>query len=357
MIACGGSGAPLITEWTGTIECNRTTNTGLSWQLTYFDTMTNCQALAFANKRIGYAFTELHSVPGVYPHEVNLKTTDGGGTWFPIPAHIPAGSFGVSGAYFQNSNVGFLSGHGIAKTTDAGITWNVVFGGSTFLGGMSWPDSVHGWAYSGNGTIYRTTNGGGLPIVLASFTARHLGGTRVRLDWRTLSETNNYGFFVQRRRASDTSFTEISSLIPGYGTTNEPHDYTWTDSNASIARWYYRLKQVDLGGPVHYTEPVIVDVTTGAAQHKAPFEFRLEQNYPNPFNPSTRIAYSVQGSGFTSLKVFDILGREVATLVNELKQAGTYEVNFDASKLSSGVYMYRLQSAGLSVTRKLLLTR
>jgi hypothetical protein len=319
--------------------------------------MTNCQALAFANQRIGYAFTSLHSAPGIYPHEVNLKTTDGGTSWFPIPAHIPAGSFGISAAYFQNPNVGFLSGHGIAKTTDAGITWNVVFGGSTFLVGMSWPDSVHGWAFSGNGTIYRTTNGGGLPIVLSSFTARHLGGTRVRLDWRTLNETNNYGFFVQRRWQTDSTFTEISPLIPGYGTTNEPHDYSWTDSNATINRWYYRLKQVDLGGPVHFTEPIVVDVTTGVAEAKPPLKFSLSQNYPNPFNPATQVRYQVSEVGHVTVRVFDILGSEVAALVNEVKQPGEYKVEWNAENFPSGVYFYSLTAGEYRRTLKMLLVR
>jgi hypothetical protein len=181
------------------------------------------------------------------------------------------------------------------------------------------------------------------------------------LDWRTLSETNNYGFFVQRRRQTDSTFTEISSLIPGYGTTNEPHDYTWTDSNATIARWYYRLKQVDLGGPVHYTEPVIVDVTTGVGGKTTAFEFRLEQNYPNPFNPKTEVRYQIPTSPGevrrVTLNVFDVLGREVATLVNEKLQAGSYATTFDATGLASGIYFARLTLGGRTLTGKLVVAK
>jgi hypothetical protein len=90
---------------------------------------------------------------------------------------------------------------------------------------------------------------------------------------------------------------------------------------------------------------------------EGPAEFSLEQNYPNPFNPSTRIAFSVQGSGFTSLKVFDLLGREVATLVNENLTAGSYRVKFDASGLASGVFFYRLVAGGQALTRKMVVAK
>jgi photosystem II stability/assembly factor-like uncharacterized protein len=356
-IILAGGAETVIGEWTGTMECYRSIDSGFTWQQTFFDSMWAVRALAFGDWRIGYAFSELHN--DTVARVVTLKTTNGGRTWLPIPARL-AGSegLGVQDAFFQNPVVGFVCGNGVASTVDGGMTWTRVPGFPTsFFSSMSWPDSLHGWIVGHGGKVYRTTNGGGLPIVLASFTARHLGGTRVRLDWRTLSETNNYGFFVQRRRQTDSTFTEISSLIPGYGTTNEPHDYSWTDSNATINRWYYRLKQVDLGGPIRFTEPIVVDVTTNVGEVKSPFEFRLVQNYPNPFNPSTRIAYSVQGSGFTSLKVFDVLGREVATLVNEEKQPGEYSVTFDASNLSSGVYVYKLQAGGFTASKKMIVMR
>ncbi len=368
MIACGGSGTPLITEWTGTIECNRTTDAGVTWQLTYFDTLSPCSAIGMATDLVGYVFTSLGLTPNTWHHTITLKTTDAGATWFSIPARVNAQYLGIGEAYFRNPDCGFISGgqlfddsSGLAQTTDGGINWQIV---QTVRGTglkMSWPDSVHGWVAGRDGKLYRTINGGGLPIVLASFTARHLGGTRVRLDWRTLSETNNYGFFIERRRQTDSTFTEISSLIPGYGTTNEPHDYSWTDSNATINRWYYRLKQVDLGGPIRFTEPIVVDVTTNVGEVKSPFEFRLEQNYPNPFNPTTEIRYQIPTSPGevrpVTLNVFDVLGREVATLVNEKLQAGSYATTFDATGLASGIYFARLTLGGRTLTGKLVVAK
>ena len=88
-----------------------------------------------------------------------------------------------------------------------------------------------------------------------------------------------------------------------------------------------------------------------------PAVYSLEQNYPNPFNPLTTISFSIPSSGFTSIKVYDILGNEVATLVNEEKAAGNYEVNFNASNLSSGVYLYRLQAKDFTELKKMILLR
>ncbi len=113
----------------------------------------------------------------------------------------------------------------------------------------------------------------------------------------------------------------------------------------------YRLKQIDRDGKFEYSQTVEVTAVS------APQEFGLEQNYPNPFNPSTAISYQLSANGFTSLKVYDALGREVSTLVNEVKDAGTYSAQFDGTKLSSGVYVARLTSNGKSQMRKLLLMK
>jgi len=365
IISCGGVDPLLIGDWIGTVQCLRSVDSGRTWQLTYLDTMWYSNAIAFTNNSTGYSFQVIQSSPGVDIHAVTLKTTNNGGSWFPIPALLSTGVLRVNDAYFQNPMTGFVCGIGafgsgnvFARTTDAGITWNFVptVTGST-LSTMSWVDSLHGWVGGDSGKLYRTTNGGGLPIQLASFTGRHLGGTRVRLDWRTLRETNNLGFYVQRRRASDTTFTQISQLIPGYGTTNEPHDYSWTDSNATIARWYYRLKQVDLNGPIHFTEPIIVDVTTGVNEKQLPTRFALEQNYPNPFNATTKLSFVISHSSLVSLKVFDVLGREVATLVNEAKMPGEYRIQWNAESVPSGVYFYRMRVENSSDTKKMILMK
>ena len=82
-----------------------------------------------------------------------------------------------------------------------------------------------------------------------------------------------------------------------------------------------------------------------------------QENYPNPFNPSTKISYSIKEEGLVTLKVYDILGKEIATLVNENKPAGIYEVEFNASALPSGMYIYKIQSGSFTDVKKMLLTK
>ena len=90
---------------------------------------------------------------------------------------------------------------------------------------------------------------------------------------------------------------------------------------------------------------------------QAPVSFNLYQNYPNPFNPSTSIQYAISSKQFIALKVYDLLGREVATLVDEYKAAGSYEVKFDATQFSSGIYFYKLQAGSFAETKKMILLR
>ncbi len=122
-------------------------------------------------------------------------------------------------------------------------------------------------------------------------------------------------------------------------------------------QWWYRLKQIDLDGTVHYSDAVQVDVVTGVDEQPVPTVFALDQNYPNPFNPSTVISYSLPVEARVKLEVFSTLGELVATLVDETKSAGYYSERFDATGLPSGVYFYRIQAADHADSKKLLLLR
>jgi choice-of-anchor B domain-containing protein len=196
-----------------------------------------------------------------------------------------------------------------------------------------------------------------LPIVLQSFSGRYVGGGRVRLNWRTLSEIENYGFEVQKSRNATNSFNTIpNSFIPGYGTTNEPHDYSFTDSGAATGLWYYRLKQINQSGTFWLSEPISVTVTLVGDPTK-PTDYALLQNYPNPFNPTTDFGFRIVDFGLVALKVFDIFGKEVATVVNETMQPGNYRLKFDGSNLASGVYFYKLQAGRFTATRKMVLAK
>jgi hypothetical protein len=169
-----------------------------------------------------------------------------------------------------------------------------------------------------------------LPIQLASFKAVTLARNGVKLTWTTASEMNNYGFYVQRNGVDLT-------FIGGYGTSLQSHTYSYTD-NPLPGKYRYTLKQVDLDGRASLSESVDIEVA-------APVKFALNQNYPNPFNPTTKIAFSITKQGPVSLRVYDILGREVATLVNENRKAGQYTESFSGNQMASGVYVYVLRSS------------
>ena len=194
----------------------------------------------------------------------------------------------------------------------------------------------------------------------------YFGGTinatrdSVVLQWRTISETNNFGFEVQKRTTTTAAFETIpNSFIPGHGTTIQPHSYRFADPLTVQHTLFYRLKQIDLDGTIHYSEPTTVNVTTSVT-FSEPAYFTLSQNYPNPFNPSTRIRFAVPTTGYASIHIYDVLGQTVATLYNSVAEGGKeYSIQFDGmnasgNSLPSGVYFYRLVTTGAGVTPQLI---
>ncbi|GMV00334.1 MAG: hypothetical protein AMXMBFR51_30660 [Ignavibacteriota bacterium] len=190
-----------------------------------------------------------------------------------------------------------------------------------------------------------------VPVELTSFTASADFGV-VELRWFTATETNNQGFEVQRSAGGEF---ETIGFVEGHGTTTEVQAYTYSDRSVAVGSYSYRLKQVDFDGTTTYSSIVEVNVP-------APAEFALDQNYPNPFNPSTKIAFRLAVDSKVSLKVFDVLGQEVASLVNGNLVAGGHSVDFDASSLNSGVYLYRIEATGVDGSnfvdvKKMILTK
>ena len=185
-----------------------------------------------------------------------------------------------------------------------------------------------------------------VPVELALFSASVLNDD-VELKWTTASELNNLGFEVQKNINGE--FLTIG-FKKGFGTTTESHNYSFTDENLETGKYYYRLKQIDFDGSLKYSSSVEIEVL-------APVRYSLSQNYPNPFNPSTTISYSIKEAGLVQLKVFDILGNEVASLVDEYKPAGSFEVEFNASQLSSGMYLYKLSAGEFTSVKKFMLLK
>ena len=196
-----------------------------------------------------------------------------------------------------------------------------------------------------------------LPVELVSFTAT-AHRMNADLNWSTATEVNNFGFEVQRTMMNNELGMmnwSTAGFVEGAGTSSSPKEYSFTDKNLTSGKYSYRLKQIDRDGKFEYSQTV--EVIIG----QAPTEFALMQNYPNPFNPTTKIQYNLASAAQVSLKVYNILGDEVATLVKGNQEAGNYAVPFNAnmgaSGLTSGVYFYRLEAGSFVSTKKLILMK
>jgi len=187
-----------------------------------------------------------------------------------------------------------------------------------------------------------------VPVEFTSFTANVNAKGNVVLNWSTATELNNQMFEIERRN-NEGQYSTIG-YIDGYGTTTEPHEYSYVDNTVGTGNYFYRLKQIDFGGQFEYSDEIEVEVN-------GPLTFALEQNYPNPFNPSTNIKYSVPENGFVKLSVYNLVGEEVAVLVNDVMDAGFYEVTFNAANLASGTYFYKLESNGHVELKKMILLK
>ncbi len=143
---------------------------------------------------------------------------------------------------------------------------------------------------------------------------------------------------------------EKIGFVEGHGNSNSPKLYSYTDNTVTAGDYYYRLRQVDIDGQFEYSDVVEVHI-------EAPNKFELAQNYPNPFNPKTNISFSLQEATNVSLVVYNTIGQQVAELINQRLEAGTYSEEFDASHLNSGVYVYILKTDKATITRKMILMK
>jgi hypothetical protein len=191
-----------------------------------------------------------------------------------------------------------------------------------------------------------------VPVELTSFTA-NVESNSVVLSWQTATEVNNHGFEIQRSFNAENGRTTWSTIgfIQGNGSSTEIHKYSYTDKNlVKPGQYFYRLKQIDFDGRYAYSSESQADISK-------PMKYYLSQNYPNPFNPSTTIEFSIPERSHVSLKVYDVLGNQVATLVDGWMESTNHRVIFDGSKLSSGIYYYTLTTGNFTSTKKLILLK
>lgn len=335
------------------------------------------------------------------------KTTDGGATnWTSVS--LPALSDYITYIAVKNNDPntlwftvgGFTNGTKVFESTNGGASWTNISAGLPnlpvmtivqykiatdrnvlFVGtdrGVYVKDGANNWAAFNNGLpsvvvteleilytggtdklragtygrgLWETDIDGALPIELSLFTGVFKNNL-IQLNWTTETETQNYGFEIERKTKDDqVSEWKKIGFVPGSGNSNSPKHYSFQDKSITYGAYLYRLKQIDDNG--HHSVSQIIEVSTGSI----PTEYALRQNFPNPFNPATTILYQVKEEGLVQLKVFNLLGQEMTTLLNEIKPAGYYSLNFDASNLPSGVYIYSLQVNNFVQNRKMTLLK
>ena len=192
---------------------------------------------------------------------------------------------------------------------------------------------------------------GALPVELTSFTAKQ-SVNGVGLQWATATEVSNFGFDIERTslvtQNNQTNWEKIG-FISGHGNSNSPNNYSFIDNKPLSGKSQYRLKQIDKDGAFKYSKTIEVASVI--------LKYDLAQNFPNPFNPTTVITYSIPTSSNVMVKVYNVLGKLITTLVNENQEAGIYKVNFDANGLSNGVYFYKIQAGSYTSVKKMLLLK
>ncbi|MFI5407389.1 MAG: T9SS type A sorting domain-containing protein, partial [Nitrososphaerales archaeon] len=327
----------------------KTTDSGVNWNFTAFYLNNNegkATGADFTDANNGYLSAAVWDGTGAVS-----KTTDGGTNWVTIMNTNPL--WDIDFPVSATGLVGYAVGESgtILKTYNGGLSWPPQQSGTQQkLNGVYFLDLDFGFAVGDGGIIIRTTEGG-VPVELTSFSAI-VNERDIILNWTTATETNNRGFEVEKLFGNDWV---VIGFVEGNGTTTELKSYSFTDENIAIGIYKYRLKQIDFDGTYEYSNSVEAQVT-------APEEFILSQNYPNPFNPSTKIKFSIPRDISSerqevTLIVYDVLGDEIVTLVNEEKTPGEYEVELDGTQLPSGIYFYQIKVGSFIQTKKMILIK
>lgn len=189
-----------------------------------------------------------------------------------------------------------------------------------------------------------------LPVELLDFNCFN-ENNRIVLSWTTINETNNYGFFIQRKNEIYFDNWEDIGFVAGYGNSNSLKDYIFFDNNPLSGKSYYRLKQVDTDGKEKFHNAIEVVFN--------PSKFKLHQNYPNPFNPETKISFELPYDTFISIKLYDLLGNEIETITENFYQVGVHSITYNTleKNIPSGIYFYQLVAGEFSDIKKITLIK
>jgi photosystem II stability/assembly factor-like uncharacterized protein len=363
----------------------RTTNGGITWILQDSGTQNHLEDVHFIDENFGTAVGFNGTI---------LRTANGGITW----SQLPIGSgLSFNAIYFLNENVGIaLGGYSIYKTTDGGITWSqklYLYGRA--LDDIDFADQYNGIVVGGLVTqIIKTTDAGETWNIQYATSNMWLHGVSyfdvnncIAVGWQgsggtIILKTTNGGtdWFQQMSGISLEELNDVSFVNENNGTIVGPNGtilnttdggYTWIQQSSittnDLFNVYFTNPQNGFaigedGTLISTYLPGVVSVEPENEIEPSPKNYLLSQNYPNPFNPVTKIKYSIpqnvkRETGNVNLKIYDVLGREVATLVNEEKPAGEYEVEFDGSSLTSGIYFYQIKAGEFLQTKKMVLLK
>lgn len=375
---CGG---PITTDSSIILQ---TIDGGTTWTKQTCPGNATLHDIFFVDNQIGWAVGENGTI---------TTTIDGGTTWACIPNGRIEDFYTV---HFVSPEIGWICGSSILKTSDGGANWTeqMMFSANDKVREVYFMDENVGWAVIEGieGALYKTTNGGAnwyqleigtrndlydiaiidnqvgwivgtnssiiktdvivVPVELAAFDAVLKNG-RVELNWTTASESNNYGFEIQRQSLGEGKTWQKINFVEGHGTTTAMHSYSYSDRPQGGGKYSYRLKQIDVNGTFQFSSPREITI---------PNKFALYQNHPNPFNPETMIGFELPISAEVTLEIYNMLGQKLATLLNERQPAGYQQVIWngkdDAGRMvGSGVYFYRIKSERFEATRKLVLLR
>jgi len=346
--------------FSGSNMMSRTFNRGITWDSVSAGQFNTCNDLSFVNKDTGWI-----SGSNNIPSQCIYRTTNGGVNVIQQTDITGLGQifflkYKVNGEYtgWHYSNSG---DNKFWKTTNSGNNWfQITRPPAQYLGYFSFIDENIGWitGSSTGGGIYKTTNGG--------------------LNWllQTLPSGNNIYHEIYKFKIInyDTiyavgGYKDLGFRIIGliWKTTNSGMNWGYQEPDTSIQNGqYYALDFINAntgwaysGNGIHTTNgggPIIIS-SININNENIVKSYILEQNYPNPFNPTTVISFQLSVAGQVVLKVYDVMGREVQTLVNESLKPGTYQASFDASALSSGIYFYTLSAGEFSETKKMLMVK
>jgi len=332
----------------------KTTNSGVNWDSLIIPNMPAGLILSkidFVNAQTGWIFSRY--LTG-YDSTI-YKTTNGGANWFKQRFGTATGTENtINSACMLDENNGWIISNKPRpwKTTNGGVSWDSTALSDNYLAGALYDikmmNALTGFCCGSNNKVYKTTNGGATPWQSTGFTSSTII-TLYSLEFLNSLEgvvMGTYGtaYYTSNGGTNWTNLNLLSSIDDIYGS------YLTTDG---------KLHAVTLLNSCIFKNSNIFSVGINNKNQEIPVKFLLEQNYPNPFNPTTKIKFEIKKEfriqeSEVKLVIYDILGKEIQTLVNESLNPGSYEITFDASNLSSGIYFYKLTSGNFSDSRKML---